>query len=111
MLLSFANQAMSRDEQTEIEGIELLHSIEPSAVTLFNQTSDIIEVKTYDESDRLQWASYQDTVIRPYQVALLRARGKNISVSIAGRMTTFQCRKGKAYSFDGVFLREKNWTP
>ncbi len=111
MLISFANQTLSRDEQTEIKGLELLHSIEPSAVTFFNKTPDIIEVKTYDESDRLQWASYQDTIIKPYQVALLRARGKNISVCIAGKMTTFQCCKGKAYLFDGVILREKNWTP
>ncbi len=109
-LIDFSTKTLSKDVQRIVEGLPLLHSSELSAVTLFNQTSSTISVKTFDESDRVRWVSFEDKCIESMQAAHLTARGRAIQIIIiGGESTLFTCRKGHTYLFDGCQLYEKAW--
>ncbi|UTF59330.1 hypothetical protein [Gilvimarinus sp. DA14] len=109
-LIDFGTKALSKDVQLIVKGLPLLQRTELSAVTLFNQTSSSISVKTYDESDRVRWVSFEDKKIGPLQAAHLTARGRKIHIAISGgRTLLFTCRKGHTYLFDGCQMFERAW--
>lgn len=77
------------------------------AVSWYNDTDKITEVKTYDEKDAVRWISYETRKIAPKQAVKLSARGKVIRIYVPDNDCTYDCECGKSYLFDGMNVHPK----
>ena len=74
-------------------------------VTFFNKSGRSVEVKTYDQTDTVQWVAYQRINVESNSVVFLQARGTGyIHVYVEG--ISYTPKLGKAYEYDGRSLTE-----
>lgn len=76
-------------------------------VSWYNETDDYVDVKTYDEKDAVRWIAYETRRIAPKQAVQLTARGEYIHIYVGNNQSTYDCKKGQSYLFDGTRVYAK----
>lgn len=96
-------------KKLKIIGEQLSFLLYPAtdAVSWYNDTSDYIDISTYDEKDAVRLIAYESRKVAPYQAVKLTARGELIHIYVYNNKATYDCQKGQSYLFDGTNVHNK----